>query len=145
MTHADWPARDPEAAREISRDAPLPVDEAAALRFGDAVSPYTLRQAIRAGRLDAYRIGRAYFTTLENVDRWWSQCRVQPKARASNLSAAPAAPPPGSSGTASTADALAAARESARRLKERSANISRKRGSHGSGVVVPLTSRSPTS
>lgn len=89
----------------------------AASHFGFSV--HTLRTEADRGRLTIYKIGRAYYTTPGDVKEMVRQCRVDQKARAyisirsvgSSLSE-----------TERASSALAAARETAQRLKNSSRN-----------------------
>lgn len=74
-----------------------------------------------AGKLEIYKLGTRYYTTPNAVRNWVQSCRVEPKApgftltrRASN----------GSSATDRVSSALAAARETAAKLKSSSRNTS---------------------
>ena len=89
----------------------------AAQHFGFSV--YTLRAEAERGRLTIYKIGKRYYTTPGDIKEMVSQCRVDQKARdftlirgASNLSSA----------MERSSSALAAAKETALRLKNSSRN-----------------------
>jgi hypothetical protein len=89
----------------------------AAQHFGFSV--YTLRTEAERGRLTIYKIGKRYYTTPADVKEMVRQCRVDQKAQgftsirnANN----------GLSETERASSALAAARETALRLKNSSRN-----------------------
>lgn len=89
----------------------------AALHFGFSV--YTLRTEADNGRLTIYKIGKRYYTTPADIKEMVNQCRVDLKApdftsirRARNMP----------SETERASSALAAARETAERLKSSSRN-----------------------
>jgi hypothetical protein len=89
----------------------------AAQHFGFSV--YTLRTEADNGRLVIYKIGKRYYTTPADIKEMVNQCRVDQKAqgftsirRAIN----------GPSETERSSSALAAANESAQRLKNSSRN-----------------------
>lgn len=89
----------------------------AAQHFGFSV--YTLRTEAGRGRLTIYKIGKRYYTTPADIKEMVNQCRVDQRAhdftsirRASS----------GLSGTERSSSALAAANETALRLKNSSRN-----------------------
>lgn len=89
----------------------------AAQHFGFSV--YTLRAEADRGRLTIYKIGKRYYTTPADIRGMIDQCRVEQKGRdsisirsASNTS----------SETERASSALAAAKETALRLKNSSKN-----------------------
>jgi hypothetical protein len=87
----------------------------AAKHFGFSV--YILRTEAERGRLTIYKIGKRYYTTPGDVKDMVQQCRVDQKAPAS-ISMRSAANMP--SETERVSSALAAARETAQRLKSSS-------------------------
>jgi hypothetical protein len=89
----------------------------AAQHFGFSV--YTLRTEADNGRLTIYKIGRRYYTTPGDVKEMVEQCRVEQKAR--DFTSIRAATN-GLSETERASSALAAARETALRLKNSSKN-----------------------
>lgn len=89
----------------------------AAKHFGFSV--YTLRTEADRGRLAIYKIGKRYYTTPADVKEMVQQCRVDQKAPASILIRSAANT---SSETERASSALAAARETAQRLKDSSRN-----------------------
>lgn len=89
----------------------------AAQHFGFSV--YTLRTEADNGRLVIYKIGKRYYTTPADIKEMVRQCRVDQKAQDFTLTRT------GSSGLSETeraSSALAAARETALRLKNSSRN-----------------------
>jgi hypothetical protein len=87
----------------------------AAQHFGFSV--YTLRTEADLGRLTIYKIGKRYYTTPADIKEMVKQCRVEQKARDfTSIRTAIS----GSSETERASSALAAARESALRLKNSS-------------------------
>jgi hypothetical protein len=136
---------------EISIDAPLRLDVAAALAYPDgSMTASGLRREAARGRLVIERTAGKDYTTLRNIERMRELCRVEAKDPASgcaahNTTAADVLPtqPYGLSRTANTGKARDAALMIVGELKQRSpatsaANTSpkRKRAS-----VLPLTSR----
>jgi DNA-binding transcriptional MerR regulator len=91
----------------------------AAQHFGFSVS--TLRAEADRGRLTIYRIGRRLYTTPADIKEMVQQCRVDQKARGfiSTRSVSNT-----SSETERASSALAAARETALKLKGSSRNTS---------------------
>ena len=89
----------------------------AAQHFGFSV--YTLRAEADRGRLTLYKIGKRYYTTPGDVKEMVRQCRVDQKVHASiGMRSASNS----SSETERASSALAAANESALRLKNSSRN-----------------------
>lgn len=87
----------------------------AASHFGFSV--WTLRSEAERGRLTIYKIGKRYYTTPADVKEMVRQCRVEQKVHASiGMRSASSS----SSETERVSSALAAARESALRLKRNS-------------------------
>lgn len=87
----------------------------AALHFGFSV--YTLRTEADNGRLTIYKIGKRYYTTPADIKEMVSQCRVEQKVRGfTSIRSARNTP----SETERASSALAAARETAERLKSSS-------------------------
>lgn len=98
----------------------------AAQHFGFSV--YTLRTEADKGRLTIYKIGQRYYTTPADIKEMVNRCRVEQKGRASTLIRA------GSNGPSETeraSSALAAAKESAERLKSIS------RSTLGRNIALP--------
>lgn len=87
----------------------------AAKHFGFSV--YTLRAEAERERLVIYKIGKRYYTTPGDVKEMIQQCRVDQKARASTSTRSASNT---SSETERVSSALAAARETALRLKSSS-------------------------
>ena len=81
----------------------------------------TLRAEHDRGRLTIYRVGRRHYTTRANIRGMVEQCRVEPRVRDS-ISIRKEAN--GSSVTERFFSAQAAAKETVRRLKNSSRNIS---------------------
>ena len=91
----------------------------AAQHFGFTV--LTLRAEADRGRLTIYKIGRRYYTTPGDIREMVTKCRVDQKARDfTSIRNARR----GSSETANSASALAAANETVQRLKNISRNTS---------------------
>jgi hypothetical protein len=89
----------------------------AAQHFGFSV--YTLRTEAGHGRLVIYKIGKRYYTTPADIKEMIRQCRVEQKAQGFTLTR------DGNSGLSATersSSALAAANETALRLKNSSRN-----------------------
>ncbi len=90
-------------------------DAAQRFRF----SGYTLRTEAERGRLAIYRIGHKYYTTPADIKEMVRQCRVDQKVRDfTSIRSAISGP----SETERASSALAAARETALRLKNSSRN-----------------------
>lgn len=89
----------------------------AASHFGFSV--WTLRSEAERGRLTIYKIGKRYYTTPADVKEMVRLCRVDQKAPASTSIRSAIN---SSSETERASSALAAARESALRLKNSSRN-----------------------
>lgn len=89
----------------------------AAKHYGYSV--YTLRTEADRGRLVIYKIGKRYYTTPADIKGMVAQCRVDLKDRAS-ISIRSVRNTPSETERASSA--LAAARETAERLKNSSRN-----------------------
>jgi hypothetical protein len=87
----------------------------AAQHFGFSV--YSLRTEAEKGRLTIYKVGKRYYTTPADVKEMVNQCRVDRKAPASTWTRAANS---GQSETERASSALAAARETAERLKNSS-------------------------
>lgn len=101
----------------MTRDDDTVTLKDAAQHFGFSV--YTLRTEADRGRLTIYKIGKRFYTTPADVKEMVRQCRVDQKAQgftsirnANN----------GLSETERASSALAAARETALRLKNSSRN-----------------------
>ncbi|WP_298958445.1 helix-turn-helix domain-containing protein [uncultured Roseibium sp.] len=121
-----------DAAR-LADDDPVTLKEACTLFLRGVVQPDTLREAIKAGKLSAERIGRGYCVTRADIREWRERCRVNAKDQGFGCNpqgpAVKAAPPKrqsGSSGTEVVNIPLAAARISLQKLKEDSRTTSRK-------------------
>lgn len=114
----------------MTRDDDTVTLKDAAQHFGFSV--YTLRTEADRGRLAIYRIGKRYYTTPADVKEMVRQCRVDQKApdftsiRIANS---------GSSETDRASSALAAARETALRLKNSSRNTL------GKSIALPRRAR----
>ncbi len=91
----------------------------AAQHFGFSV--WTLRTEADRGRLTIYRIGRKDYTTPNDIKEMVRQCRVEKKAQGSTLTRSVDS---GLSETDRASSALAAANESALRLRRPSLNTS---------------------
>lgn len=102
----------------------------AAQHFGFSV--WTLRAEADRGRLTIYKIGKRYYTTPGDVKDMIQQCRVEQKGLAS-ISIRSAAS--SLSETERVSSALAAANESALRLKNSSRNTL------GKSIALPRRAR----
>ncbi len=102
----------------------------AAQHFGFSV--YTLRAEADRGRLAIYKIGKRYYTTPGDVKEMVRQCRVDQKGQGFTLIRSAANVP---SETERASSALAAARESAERLKNSSRNTL------GKSIALPRRAR----
>jgi hypothetical protein len=80
-------------------------------------SVYTLRAEADRGRLAIYKIGKRYYTTPADIKEMVRQCRVDQKAPDYTLTRSARST---SSETERVSSALAAANETARRLKNSS-------------------------
>lgn len=89
----------------------------AAQHYGYSV--YTLRSEADRGRLAIYKIGKRYYTTPADIREMINQCRVDQKARGFTLIRSASNT---SSETERASSALAAANETAQRLKNSSRN-----------------------
>jgi hypothetical protein len=89
----------------------------AAQHFGFSV--YTLRTEADRGRLTIYKIGKRFYTTPADIREMVNQCRVEQKGRDFTLIRGGNN---GSSETDRASSALAAANETALRLKNSSRN-----------------------
>ena len=89
----------------------------AAQHFGFSV--YTLRTEADRGRLAIYKIGKRYYTTPADIKEMVNQCRVDQKGRGFTLIRSAGST---SSETERSLSALAAANETALRLKNSSRN-----------------------
>lgn len=89
----------------------------AAKHYGYSV--YTLRAEADRGRLVIYKIGKRFYTTPADIKEMVIQCRVELKERASISIRSVRSTP---SETERASSALAAARETAERLKGSSRN-----------------------
>jgi hypothetical protein len=89
----------------------------AASHFGYTVS--TLRAEADRGRLTIYKIGKRYYTTPNDIREMVQKCRVDQKGRAFTLIRGGNS---GSSETERASSALAAAKETAEKLKRSSRN-----------------------
>lgn len=102
----------------------------AAAHFGFSV--WTLRGEAERGRLTIYKIGKRYYTTPADVKEMVRQCRVDQKAPDSTSIRSAIN---SSSETDRVSSALAAARESALRLKNSSRNTL------GKSIALPRRAR----
>jgi hypothetical protein len=130
----------------LSTDAPLSLDEAAALLLRGLVKGSTLRAAAERGDLTVERLGRRIITTPAAVQQWRELCRDRERERAS-ISGRPGEPaqqPNGSSETEQSRLALDAAKATARALKGGSRNISPTNTGHPAASVHYLKPGSPT-
>lgn len=127
---------------EIAPDAPLTLDEAAALAFpGGTVTKRTLRGHRDRGELTTFRIGRLEYTTLNDIKAMIETCRAQVCRPASNgARKAATAPAAGTSTTAVERSAHIAAQAKIARLKTRSPNTSPAAAAARPARVIPLTS-----
>jgi hypothetical protein len=98
----------------------------AAQHFG--FSTYTLRTEADNGRLTIYKIGQRYYTTPADIKEMVNKCRVDQKGLASILTRAAINT---SSETDRVSSALAAANETAARLKNSS------RSTLGQSIALP--------
>lgn len=102
----------------------------AAQHFGFSV--YTLRAEADRGRLAIYKIGKRYYTTPADVKEMVKACRVDQKGHGfTSIRSAVNGP----SETDRASSALAAARESAERLKNSSRNTL------GKSIALPHRTR----
>jgi len=102
----------------------------AAQHFGFSV--YSLRTEADKGRLTIYKIGRRYYTTPGDVKEMVEQCRVEQKGRDFTSIRAAANGP---SETERVSSALAAAKETALKLKNSS------RSTLGQSIALPRRAR----
>lgn len=102
----------------------------AAQHFGYSV--YTLRAEADRGRLAIYKIGKRYYTTPADIKEMVNQCRVDQKVRGFTSIRREINGP---SETERVSSALAAANESAQRLKNSSKNTL------GKSIALPLRAR----
>lgn len=131
-------------------DIPITLKEACRVFFRDQVKPATLRAEALRGNLAVMRIGRADFVTPAAMREMMKKCHVQPKAHGSSSSRSASATTPvssasersGSSATARSLDALAAASSIAEELKRGSPRISGRSSSLPAAKVISLESRS---
>jgi hypothetical protein len=56
-------------------DRPITLNEAC-VAFGGTLTPATLRAEAKRGRLEIYKIGRRYYTTIADVKNMVQACRV---------------------------------------------------------------------
>lgn len=101
-----------------SADDPITLKTAAA-DFGVPIG--VLKANGVAGKLEIYKLGTRYYTTPTAVRNWVQSCRVEPKAPGFTLIRKGNS---GSSETERASSALAAARETAAKLKNSSRNTS---------------------
>ncbi len=102
----------------------------AAQHYGYSV--YTLRTEADRGRLAIYKIGKRYYTTPADIKEMVRQCRVDQKVRDfTSIRSAISGP----SETERASSALAAARETALRLKSSS------RSTLGKSIDLPRRAR----
>lgn len=102
----------------------------AAQHFGFSV--WTLRTEADRGRLTIYKIGKRFYTTPRDVKEMIQRCRVDQKGRDFTLIKSAANSP---SETERLSSALAAARESAEKLKNSS------RSTLGRNIALPRRAR----
>jgi len=129
----------------LADETPLRLHTAAERAFPDgSMTASGLRREAAKGNLVIERIAGKDYTTLAEIERMRVKCRVQAKVRGSGCASAPAAPPPGSSATATTSKALAALHESLSALRKPSLPTSPRNTSRarGKAPVIPLQSRS---
>lgn len=117
-------------------DAPTRSDTSAPLRLAVAGEAFgltvgALRVEAAKGRLVIWRVAGKDWTSLDEIEKMFDRCRIEPKERVSGVDQ----PDRGarlsdSSRTADTSAALAAARLTLARLKESSRNISPKSAGH---------------
>jgi hypothetical protein len=62
-------------------DVPIALKDACRVVFNDAISVATLMAEHRRGNLVIYKIGRQYFTTLNEVNAMMEKCRMQAPLR----------------------------------------------------------------
>jgi hypothetical protein len=102
----------------------------AAQHFGFSV--WTLRSEAERGRLTIYKIGKRHYTTPGDVKEMIQKCRVEQKGQGfTSIRAAVSGP----SETEKASSALAAARETALRLKNSSRNTL------GKSIALPRRAR----
>jgi hypothetical protein len=102
----------------------------AAEHFGFSV--YTLRTEADRGRLAIYKIGKRFYTTPADIKEMVNQCRVEQKGRDFTLIRSASN---SSSETDRASSALAAANETALRLKNSSRNTL------GTNIALPRRAR----
>lgn len=102
-------------SRTVTSDADTITLKDAAQHFGFSV--YTLRTEADRGRLAIYKIGKRYYTTPADIKEMVRQCRVDQKARDFTLIRGASN---SLSETERASSALAAANETAQRLKSSS-------------------------
>lgn len=102
----------------------------AAQHFGFSV--YSLRTEADKGRLTIYKVGKRYYTTPGDIKDMIKQCRVEQKGQDFTSIRAAAN---GSSETERVSSALAAARETALKLKNSSRNTL------GQSIALPRRDR----
>ena len=103
---------------KLADDAPMRLKDAAE-QFGLTVG--TLRAEADRGNLAIYKIGRCHYTTPADIKDMVEKCRVDQRGRGFTLTRNANSL---SSETDRVSSALAAARETAERLKNSSRNIS---------------------
>jgi hypothetical protein len=140
---------------QIGPDTPLRLDVAAAVAYPDgSMSGSGLRLEAGRGRLVIERTAGKDYTTLRHIEAMRGLCRRTEKARgcgcaepAATMPAASPTPLPGSSRTADTSVALAAAQTIVQAQSEHWRTTSPKSTSRKRrpGNVVRLKFRSPTS
>lgn len=139
--------------RHFKDDEPIRLAVAAAAAFPDgSMSASGLRREAAKGRLAIERIAGRDYTTLQAIQQMRTKCRVEAKALASGFSQLDGTSTDksssvrsGSSATAASNEALAAARVKLRKLKERSPIISTANTEpRESASVTQLPVKSPT-
>lgn len=99
---------------EIPRDQPITLEFVSRIKFDGAVSVASLMAEHSRGRLVITKIGRSYYTTLDEIDEMLRLCRVPSPAHVSgsakNETRVPASP-------IEIESARAAARASIKRLR----------------------------
>jgi hypothetical protein len=143
----------PAALPHIADDEPIRLSVAAVLAFPDgSMTASGLRREAARGRLTIERIAGKDFTTLRAINEMRKQCRVEAKAPVSGCSQRDGTStgkslsgPFGSSETAQSSEALAAARTKLRELKEHSPTTSPPNTAPlESATVTRLPVKSPT-
>jgi hypothetical protein len=134
---------------DIGPDVPLRLDIAAEIAFPlGGMTASGLRREAKRGRLQIERIANKDFTTLRHIEEMREKCRAEQKARDYGSNPLGRTGPEtssskrsGSSATARSSEALAAARAKLSALKDGSAITSTASPPSESATVTPCRSR----